>query len=107
MDLDKLIKDNEKEIQRRLGDDVAKRVAESLSYTLSHEVQKIAEKYIAEHVLPDVQKQLESQRDQLTVSIVAAVKTGLDALSENLVKKMTDNIRRSWKLSNIVKELLD
>lgn len=107
MDLAELLEQNKGEIQRRLADDLTKRVAESLNWSLSNAVSEYAQTYIKENVLPDVQKQLEAERDQITATIVAAVKTGVDALGHALAKKMADNVASGWKISQVTKALLD
>jgi len=107
MDLAELIESNKAAITRELNSQVAAKVAESLSWTLGHEVQKCAETYIKENVLPDVMAQLKTQHNDLVVGIVAAVKTGLDSLSAELTKKIVANASSSWKLADIAKKLLD
>lgn len=102
-----LIEKNKVEINRRLVDDFAKEVAKTLGWTMQHEVQKFAEEYIKEHVLPDVQKQLEAERVQLTASIVAHVKTGFDLFGQEILKKITANMGRSWTVSEIAKKMID
>ena len=101
-----LIEKNKAEINRRLVDDFSKEVAKTLGWTMQHEVQKFAEEYIKEHVLPEVQKQLESERDAMTTAIVAHVKTGFDLFGQAILKKITDNVGQSWNVSEIAKKML-
>ena len=102
----KLIEENKAEISRKLLDNFSDQVAKSLGWSLRDAVQTFAEKYIAENVLPDVQKLLEAERGMIAMTIAAHVKTGLDLLGETLLKRITDNVNSSWNVAEIAKKLL-
>ena len=94
-------------IEQELSKQMAKSVAEALSWSLKSEVEKFANAYIQENVLPDVKKQLESSRDEITIAICAAVKKSCAALGDKLLENALKKLSQSYTVGKIAKDLFD
>lgn len=101
-----LLEKNKALITEKLVKDFANDVAHSLSYTLEQEIRKFAGEYIQVNVLPEVQKHLEANKDELVKTMLAAVKTGTDMLGEALIDQIKKNMSSQWKVTEIAKKLI-
>lgn len=101
-----LLEKNRGAIERQLTEEFAKRVSESLSWTMQTEITKYAQEYISKNVLPDVQKQLQEQHSQIVTTMVAGVKTGVDLLGQRIAQKISENLKSDWNVAKVVKEMI-
>lgn len=105
--LEDIVKSIKPEVTRQIEKRVADRVSESLSWTLQDRVASVANAYIEEHVLPDVEKRLRESHDVMVEAICEAVTVGCQGLRDKMVEKLTKNLDRDWAVREAIKKLFE
>jgi len=105
--IEELVEKIRPEIEAQLAKETVARVAESLSWSLQSAVREMACKYIEEHVLPEVKKDLETRRLELVASICAAVTVACADLGTKITEVVVKNLSNEWTVREIAKKVFD
>lgn len=106
-ELNEFLERNKESIAERCNQVLLEKVCEEFKWKLPSTVQEAANEFLEEHIKPEIQKELLSQKG----AIIEAVKKSAAEISLKLTEEMTvkavGNLACSYKMSKICKELFD
>lgn len=89
-----LLKSITPEVEKAIADKAVERVADAFSYSLQDQVRTMVDRYVNDHVLPDVEQRLVNDHDTIVIAVVTAIETGCKQLAEKLADEVMRNLDR-------------
>lgn len=106
-ELDDFLADNAEEIKAHVKQRMIEKLLETHNWEISDQVRKSVAKFMAEEVIPEVEKELAAQKGPIMQACLTAASGACQELAQGLVKDVAEKLASSYNRKKVYGALFD
>ena len=105
-DLKQFLEDNKADIARTVKAAAIEKLTSQYRWDVSEQISKVVNTFVAEHVIPEVNKELQAQKGPIVSAVIASLSDISDELAKALTKRAVSQLE-GYNFRDVIKALFD
>ncbi|MEQ8823792.1 MAG: hypothetical protein RIC14_05415 [Filomicrobium sp.] len=106
-ELKEFLEESKNDIQAAVKQAAIERLLEQHRWDITDQISKAVSEFVAADIIPEVQKELASQKGVIVDTLIASFATLSDDLAKGLTKDTAKCVSDDWQRKKIIKALFD